>query len=172
MLNPENCKIAESKDNKLRLMVLVDTEEEFDWSQPHSRNNIGVTAMRAQEKAHRIFERYDIIPIYVCDYPIVSQDDGVRLLQELFADNLCEIGAHLHPWVNPPYDEVVNNLNSYPGNLPESLEREKLRILTETIAERFGKSPNVYKAGRYGAGVNTTASLEALNYEIDTSVLP
>ncbi len=172
MLNPENCKIAESEDQKLRLMVLVDTEEEFDWSQPHSRNNTGVTAMRTQEKAHRIFERYSIVPIYVCDYPIVSQDEGVRPLQELYKDNLCEIGAHLHPWVNPPYDEVVNNFNSYPGNLPAPLEREKLRILTETIAERFGKRPKVYKARRYGAGANTTASLEALNYESDTSVLP
>ena len=86
MLTPENWKIAEPKDDKLRLMVLVDTEEEFDWSLPHSRQNTGIRAMGAQEKAHRIFEKYNIVPIYVCDYPVVSQEDGVRPLQELYAD--------------------------------------------------------------------------------------
>lgn len=172
MLTPKNWKSAKSKDDKLRLMVLVDTEEEFDWSQPHSRKNTDVLAMRAQEKAHRIFEKYNIVPIYVCDYPVVSQEDGVRPLQEFYADGLCKIGAHLHPWVNPPYDEDVNNFNSYPGNLPAELEKEKLRILTETIEERFSQTPKVYKAGRYGVGGNTAATLEALGYEIDTSVLP
>jgi len=172
MLTPENWKIAEPKDDKLRLMVLVDTEEEFDWSLPHSRQNTGLRAMGAQEKAHRIFEKYNIVPIYVCDYPVVSQEDGVRPLQELYADGLCEIGAHLHPWVNPPHNEDVNNFNSYPGNLPASLEKEKLRILTQTIEDRFNKTPKVYKAGRYGVGADTTATLEALGYEIDTSVLP
>ncbi|NKB21344.1 MAG: WalW protein [Alphaproteobacteria bacterium] len=172
MLTPENWKIAQAKDDELRLMVLIDTEEEFDWSQPHSRVSTGVTAMSAQEKAHRIFEKYNIVPIYVCDYPIISQEDGVRPLQEFYADDLCDVGAHLHPWVNPPFDEDVNNFNSYPGNLPASLEREKLRILTEAIEDRFDMRPKVYKAGRYGAGTNTTTTLEALGYEIDTSVLP
>ena len=83
----------------------------------------------------------------------------------------CVIGAHLHPWVNPPHDEIVCNYNSYPGNLPEELEKEKLHRLTETIADQFGERPIVYKAGRYGVGFNTSSVLEDLGYEIDTSVL-
>ncbi len=152
-------------------MVLVDTEEEFDWSRPLARENTGVTAMRAQYRAHRIFEKYGITPIYVADYPVVSTDDGALPLKELFDDGKCLIGAHLHPWVNPPFDEQVSNCNSYPGNLPAALERLKLTVLTEAIAERFGEKPVVYKAGRYGAGPNTTGTLEALEYQIDTSVL-
>jgi hypothetical protein len=81
------------------------------------------------------------------------------------------IGAHLHPWVNPPFDEVVCNINSYPGNLPADLELKKLRCLTETIGEQFGERPVVYKAGRYGVGFNTSSILGELGYEIDTSVL-
>lgn len=91
---------------------------------------------------------------------------------ELHSDGLCEIGAHLHPWVNPPHQEEVNNFNSYPGNLPPALEKAKLAHLTRTIEDRFGFHPTVYKAGRYGVGAATTTTLEELAYEIDTSVVP
>jgi hypothetical protein len=171
MLNPDTWTPTSAIDGTPTLMVLIDTEENFDWSKPLARENTDVTAMRAQFRAHKIFEKYGITPIYTADYPVVSQKDGVTPLRELFDDGKCVIGAHLHPWVNPPHDEVVCNINSYPGNLPASLEREKLRCLTETIAEQFGERPIVYKAGRYGVGFNTSSILDELGYEIDTSVL-
>jgi hypothetical protein len=171
MLNPDTCKSTGLIDEIPTLMVLIDTEENFDWSKPLARENTDVTAMRAQVKAHRIFDKFGIKPVYVADYPVVSQNDGVQPLRELFDDGKCVIGAHLHPWVNPPFDEVVCNINSYPGNLPAVLEREKLRCLTETIGEQFGERPVVYKAGRYGVGFNTSSILDELGYEIDTSVL-
>jgi len=172
MLCPDEWEIADVHDGVPTLMVLIDTEEEFDWSKPLARNNTGVTAVAAQHLAHRLFDRYGITPIYVTDYAVAAQADGVRPLRELLADGKCRIGAHLHPWVNPPFDEEVCNLNSYPGNLPPALEGEKLRVLSETIAESFDVRPIVYKAGRYGAGLNTTDVLAGLGYEIDTSVLP
>jgi hypothetical protein len=152
-------------------MVLIDTEEEFDWSRPVARENTGVRSIKAQVRAHRIFEKYGITPVYVADYPVVSQKEGIEPLRDLLTDGKCVIGAHLHPWVNPPFDEEVCNLNSYPGNLPMTQEREKLKYLTETIADNFGERPTVYKAGRYGVGFNTAAILDELGYEIDTSVL-
>ncbi len=171
MLNPDTWIPTSPVDGIPTLMVLIDTEENFDWSKPLARENTDVTAMRAQVKAHRIFEKFGIKPVYVADYPVVSQKDGAEPLRELLNDGKCMIGAHLHPWVNPPFDEVVCNINSYPGNLPGDLERQKLRCLTETIAEQFGERPVVYKAGRYGVGFNTTSILDELGYEIDTSVL-
>src|SRR5207302_1601907 len=41
-----------------RLVLLVDAEEEFDWREPFSRHNSRVSNIRAQHRAHRIFERY------------------------------------------------------------------------------------------------------------------
>lgn len=154
------------------LMVLIDTEEEFDWALPHDRNSIGVSNIAFQHRAHRVFGKFGIKPIYVIDYPVASQKEGWGPLREFHQDGLCEIGAHLHPWVNPPFHEDVNYHNSYPGNLSADLEHEKLRVLTDTISENFGVRPTVYKAGRYGVGPNTTQILETLGYEIDTSVVP
>jgi len=171
MLEPDTWDITKPVDGIPTLMVLIDTEENFDWGRPLARENTDVTAMRSQARAHRIFDKFGIKPVYVADFPVVSQPDGIRPLKELLDSGKCVLGAHLHPWVNPPHDETVSNRNSYPGNLPEALEREKLRVLTETIGENFGIRPTVYKAGRYGAGPNTARILDALGYQIDTSVL-
>jgi hypothetical protein len=157
---------------KPKLLVVVDTEEEFDWGQTFSRSAIEVAHMRHQDRGQRLWERYGVRPTYVVDYAIASQEAGFRVLREWFEDGLCALGAHLHPWVNPPFDEEVSAFNSYPGNLPAPLERAKLAQLTETIAVNLGHRPRVYRAGRYGIGPATAATLHDLGYEIDTSVVP
>src|SRR3546814_20419106 len=58
---------------------------------------------------------------------------AVEVLKSFCDRGECRIGAHLHPWVNPPHREVVNAVNSYPGNLPPELERAKLTALTQEI---------------------------------------
>ncbi len=154
------------------LCVVIDTEEEFDWSQPLSRENRSVTSIQAQGRAQEIFARYGIVPTYVVDHPVATDPEAVAVLKSYLDAGACEIGAHLHPWVNPPHEETVGQYNSYPGNLPEDLERRKLACLTEAVADSFGVRPKVYKAGRYGIGPNTGAILESLGYCVDTSVVP
>ena len=155
-----------------RLIVVIDTEEEFDWSQPHSRSQTTVDHIRHLESAQSILERYGLRPTYVVDYPVASQEAGYRPLREWLANGRCDIGAHLHPWVNPPFDEELSPRNSFPGNLPAALEKAKLRRLTEMIEANFGSRPSAYRAGRYGIGPATGAILEELGYAVDTSVVP
>lgn len=159
-------------DHPPLLLVVVDTEEEFDWRLPHSRDNTSVSAIAAQGLAQQIFARHGIVPTYVVDYPVATTPAAVEVLKSFCDRGECRIGAHLHPWVNPPHREVVNAANSYPGNLPPELERAKLTALTQAIAEAFGTRPLVYKAGRYGVGPATAGILEALGYRIDVSVVP
>lgn len=154
------------------LIVVVDTEEEFDWSKPVSRGATGVTHIPAQARAQEIYGRYGVRPTYVVDYAVAADDQSSRTLRGWLEAGRCDIGAHLHPWVNPPDDETVSNRNSYPGNLPPALERAKLARLSELIERRFGQRPTVYRAGRYGVGAHSAAILEELGYEIDTSVVP
>jgi hypothetical protein len=80
------------------------------------------------------------------------------------------IGAQLHPWVNPPFEEAVTPANSFVGNLPREIERLKLTALTERIRAGFGSDPVVYRAGRYGVGPNSAALLEEAGYRLDVSV--
>ena len=172
MLSPRRITPATVPDGPPILVVTVDTEEEFDWSAPFSREATGVTHMREVGALAQLCQQYGVIPCYLVDYAIVSQEEGWRPLAELVAHGLCEIGAHLHPWINPPFVEQVSNRNSYPGNLPASVERSKLVELVHMITGRFGQLPVTYRAGRYGVGPSTARTLEELGFQIDTSIVP
>lgn len=162
-----------SDDIAPRLVVAIDTEEEFDWSKPHNRASIAVSNAAAQKLAHnRVFDQFGIVPTYFVDYAMASQLEGYEPLRQLLNDGKCRIGAHLHSWVSPPHDEEVSAITSYAGNLPPGLERKKLALLTEEIKKQFGTAPTVYRAGRYGVGPETTAILHDLGYTIDMSVVP
>lgn len=154
------------------LLVVVDTEEEFDWSKPFSRANTATRSIPAQAAAHRIYDRLGVVPTYVIDYPVATDPAAVAFLRRLQEEGRAEIGAHLHPWVTPPHQEKVTSRNSYECNLPPSLERSKIAALTEAIESAFGERPTVFKAGRHGFGASTARAIAALGYKVDCSLLP
>jgi hypothetical protein len=162
-----------SRDGQPRLIVMVDTEEEFDWSAPlFDRRATGVAHMRRIGELQAVFDAHGVRPVYDVDYPIADQAVAVDALAPIAHDGRALIGAHLHPWVTPPFTEELCRRNSYPGNLPLALERDKLAALTERIARSFGTRPTIYKAGRYGIGPNSFAILEELGFTVDVSPMP
>lgn len=154
------------------LLIVVDTEEEFDWSAPFSRDNVSTSAIPAQAAAHEIYDRLGIVPTYVIDHPVAIDPAAIAFLGALRREKRAEIGAHLHPWVSPPHVEEVTARNSYHCNLPPSLERAKIELLTATIAEAFGERPTIFKAGRHGFGANSQEVLADLGYRVDCSIVP
>jgi hypothetical protein len=155
------------------MLVVVDTEEEFDWSKPFDRNSVATSSIAAQPLIHeRVFDAYGVVPTYVVDWPVATTQSSVDVLKALMEAGRCEIGTHLHPWVTPPHSEAVNTFNSYAGNLPPELELQKLEGLTTAITKNFGRAPLMFKAGRYGLGAHTAAAIEKLGYGIDASVVP
>lgn len=153
-----------------QLIVVIDTEEEFDWTKPPQRSSTSVTAMEKIYLAQEIFDDYQIKPCYVIDYPIASQEQAYNHLLPILQQGNCEIGAHLHPWVNPPFDEELTIRNTYPGNLSYQLEYEKLKQLRDKIKDNFHFTPSIYKAGRCGVGPNTAKIMEELGFNIDLSI--
>jgi hypothetical protein len=159
-------------DQPPRLYVVVDTEAEFDWDSPMLRDAIAVGSIAEQHHAQAIFDRHGVRPIYTVDYAVASQQEGVAPLRAILERHGCAIGAHLHPWVNPPLEEELTERNTFAGNLPAELEERKLRVLIDTIEEGFGVRPLFFKAGRYGVGPNTMRIIAQLGIEVDFSVLP
>jgi uncharacterized protein Usg len=154
------------------LAVVVDAEEEFEWAEPLAPQPRGTASIRAQRAAHTLYASYGIKPTYLVTYPLASETNAIGVLREYLADGVCDIGAQLHPWVTPPIGRSDTEAQSYPGNLPIAVEREKLHRLTEAIEAAFGTRPTAYKSGRYGFGPNTAGLLEEAGYEIDTSLIP
>lgn len=168
----ERARLTVSESWVPTLTVVIDTEEEFDWSAPFDPLSRSVANIAEMPLAQSIFDRHSVVPAYVIDHPVVSSEAAVSVLREIEAEGRCEIGAHLHPWVNSPESEHRGNRFSYPGNLPRSMEFQKLKTLTDLITAQFSHSPIIYKAGRYGVGPATEEILCELGYKIDVSVVP
>jgi hypothetical protein len=154
------------------LSVVVDTEEEFDWSRGFFREKTSVRHLEHIVRVQRTFDEFGIRPTYVVDYPVATQPEGTLPLKEILDGGRAEIGAHVHPWVNPPFEEEICARNSFPGNLGRDLEARKLAALGDAIETAFGSRPTVYRAGRYGIGPSTGAILEEQGFEVDLSVCP
>ena len=155
-----------------RFAVFIDTEEEFDWTKPRSREATATSAIRYLPEFQRLMDAHRICPTYLIDYPVADNPQATEILTTMLSAGNCRVGTQLHAWVNPPHDEEIIPINSFAGNLPIELERAKLMALTERITTAVGIRPTIYRAGRYGVGPNSATLLEEAGYQIDVSVRP
>ncbi|MDX3909753.1 MAG: polysaccharide deacetylase family protein [Sphingobium sp.] len=153
-----------------RFTLFVDTEEEFDWSAPFSRTGHKVTSVAAMTRGQKWFSQAGVKPVYVADYPVIDDLAASSALAQWMDEGTADVGAHLHPWVNPPHVEQVSVPNSYVGFLPEAVEKAKLEALCARFEAAFGKRPAAYRAGRYGVGPNSARLLEQAGFRLDSSV--
>jgi len=163
---------ARFRDRIPRFMLTVDTEEEFDWNKPLSRDTHGTDHVGRLAKFQEFCEREEVVPVYLVDWPIANSKLAAEILCEPLAQGRAEVGVQLHPWVNPPFEEEVNQANSFAGNLSPQLEAAKLGQLRDTIEKNFGIAPLIYRAGRYGAGPNTARTLAEQGIAVDSTVRP
>jgi hypothetical protein len=154
------------------LIVTVDTEEEGLWGGRYRPTGNTVENVRGVKPFQALCDRFRVRPTYLVDAPVVQDDGAVDLLRELQDQGRAEIGAHVHPWCNPPLEEKAGGHNSYLCNLPEPLQRAKIAWLTEAIEARFGRRPTSFRAGRYGLDVTGARILHELGYTVDSSVIP
>lgn len=152
-----------------RYILTVDAEEEFDWTRPLARTGFGLNHIPRLAKFQEFCEGEGVVPLYLVDYPLATSERAGEILRGPIAAGKAEIGVQLHPWVNPPFEEEVNEFNSFSGNLPEPLERAKFTALRDAIVKNFGTAPLSYRAGRYGVGPNTVPILKDCGIAIDTS---
>lgn len=155
-----------------RVLLTVDTEEEFDWKAPFRRDGYLLSHIAALPRFQSFCEQLGAHPVYLVDWPIVNYPPAVEVIGDAVRRGTADIGLQLHAWVNPPFDEAVGQHNSFAGNLPPALEAAKFAVLRDAVEAAFGAPPLIYRAGRYGLGPHTADMLLAAGIRIDTSVRP
>ena len=125
------------------LIVTVDTEEEGRWTGIYRRSGNPVENIPHLAQFQSLCNSYGIAPTYLIDAPVADDDRSVEILRGLQDKQRCEVGTHMHPWCNPPFNEDITPRNTYFCNLPESLQRAKLAWLTERIEDRIGRRPTL-----------------------------
>jgi len=155
------------------LFVLsIDTEEEWDWSGPFPENNFSVENIQQLPKFQGFCETLGIRPTYFVDYAVADNPESVKALKTFSDNNLCEIGAHLHPWCNPPYFGERGEKESHVINLPTSQVEDKLDALIKILNKQFNIMPNAFRTGRWGIDSNVLQLLVKKGFQIDSSMYP
>lgn len=153
-----------------RVLLTIDTEEEFDWEAPFQRTGYGVEHVGELARFQAFCEEIGAHPVYLVDWPITQTPRAVEIIGDAVERGAAELGMQLHPWVNPPFDEELSEAHSFPGNLPAPLEAAKFEALRAAFIDAFGVAPLIYRAGRYGVGAATAPMLRESGIAIDTSV--
>lgn len=156
--------------NELYLIVTIDIEAD-DWDD-FKRDGGTLNNIKEIPKLQALFDDFGILPAYLIDYSVASDNSSYEILGKIFEEGKCEIGTHLHPWNTPPYEEEICVRNSMLNNLSATLQQKKLTVLTEKIETTYGIRPRSFRAGRWAFNKEIAKAIIELDYVIDTSVTP
>ena len=151
------------------LAITIDVEED-NWSNYDSdpvMSNIGKLS-----ELQNLFDKYHVKPTYLITYPVATDMKSVSLLREIMEDGRCEIGAHVHPWNTPPFEEEMSVKNTMLFNLKRDLQYKKIESLHEIIRRNFEVEPVTFRAGRWGFDQTVAENMFKIGYKVDCSVSP
>jgi hypothetical protein len=153
-------------------IITIDTEGDDLWSRPReitTRNALFLPRFQS------LCERYGYRPVYLVNYEMAMCEVLVDFGRDLLRRGAGEIGMHLHAWNSPPLVPLTDDDFRYQPYLfeyPEPLMREKIRVLTGLLQERFDQPLLSHRAGRVGFDARYAALLLEAEYRVDCSVTP
>ncbi|MBU2869099.1 WalW protein [Colwellia sp. E2M01] len=164
--------MATQKKPNVLFVLSVDTEEEWDWQTEFPQYNVQVENIQAIKTFQQECNYIGIRPTYFVDYPVVNNSKSAQVLKSIAEEEQCEIGAHLHPWCNPPMTEENDEFFSHVVNLPIELVEQKLVNLLGLLRSTFGKEIASFRTGRWGINAEIMNLLIKHDIKVDSSVYP
>lgn len=160
-----------------RIYVTLDTEMDSDihWGRRYPATYSSILR-GIPDLLRPLWNKYDVHPIYFVSPEVLYNEDCVEILKNEVKMGAI-IGAHLHPEFIEPGSVFKEGMNFVSTQFPCSAcsteeEREKIGKLTELIYKKLGVKPIWYRAGRFGADINTIKILQEYGYKYDSSVTP
>jgi hypothetical protein len=155
------------------LFVLsIDTEEEWEWSNDFPESDCSVKNIEKLPAFQTFCESLNIKPTYFVDYAVADDSFSSDVLRQFASQRNIEIGAHLHPWCNPPFFGKTDEVKSHVVNLPRDQVKQKLDSLVERLITNIGPTPVSFRSGRWGINGSTLALLAERGFSVDSSVYP
>ena len=101
---------------QITFLLSVDTEEEWDWEGEFPESDFSVENLQRLPDFQQYCEGNGIRPCYFVDYPAAALLSKQTAFMQSVERSTCELGAHLHPWANPPYFGKPTESNSHVVN--------------------------------------------------------
>ena len=150
-----------------RLIVTIDTEEQFDW-RAFNRPPHVVNPMDGVERFQMQAAKAGIKPLYFLTWPILNDEAAAAYFQGFHRAGEAEAGLHLHQWATPPGD-FAGEFFSFQKNLPRDVHLRKLHTLADRFERLFGERAVSHRAGRYGIAKADYDLLAAAGVKYDFS---
>jgi len=158
----------------MKFILTIDTEGDNQWN--HGCD-LTIENIKYVPRFQNFCDKFQIKPTYL----VTSEICENTLAKEIFTDYLstgrAEIGAHLHSWTTPPFQDIVgyrsnDKYHAFAYELPKDLLTEKIENLTNLIETSFGERPRSFRSGRYGFNEEIARILAENLYLVDSSVTP
>jgi hypothetical protein len=156
----------------MKFIITVDTEADNEWQRAERSQ---VDNIKFLPRFQALCERYGFKPTYLLTYDVAQNVEAVSILKPWQDKGQAEIGAHLHPWVNPPMTKEKHweiKHHRFPHELSDQELKSKMESLTDIIREKFNIMPKSFRAGRWGFDKRVARELSRLNYLVDCSITP
>lgn len=153
-------------------LVTVDTEGDNLWSRPRT---ISTRNAEYLPRFQTLCERYRLKPTYLTNWEMSQSPAFVEFGKDVLRRSAGEIGMHLHAWNSPPIVPLTaddDRFQPYLIEYPEEQIRQKIRRMTETLADVFGRRPASHRAGRWSFDDRYARILIEQGYTADCSVTP
>jgi hypothetical protein len=158
----------------MKFILTIDAEADNQWV--HG-TKISTDNLRFLPRIHKLCLQYTIYPTYLVTSEVCTDEYAKELLRGYREASQAEIGAHLHIWTTPPFEDKAglrfnDHYHGFATELPEPLLRRKIEHLTQQIENAFGKRPTSFRSGRYGFNETCANMLLDNGYLVDSSVTP
>ena len=158
--------------HEVLFVLTIDTEEEWDWEGDFPQDNFAVSNTQKIPEFQAFCEDKNIRPTYFVDYAVVNDSSSVARLKPAVDQETCEIGAHLHPWANPPYYGPTGERESHVVNLPIEHTEAKVDALISRLQQEFNILPTSFRTGRWGINGAVLDLLVKKGFTVDSSMYP
>lgn len=154
-----------------KIIFTVDTESDNQWE---IENNQSTENAKFIPRFQTVCESYGVIPVYLVDYSMSNDPFLVKFLKKKMAQNLCEVGCHIHAWDTPPfftYDKSENG-RPYLTEYPIEIMAKKIERITKHLNETFDTFVVSHRAGRWAMNDSYCQILDTFGYKVDCSYTP
>ncbi len=159
--------------NKPVFLITIDTEPDNQWE---------MTSYDSMENIHylprfqNLCEKYGFKPVYLTEYNVANDAYYINYIENKLANDLCEIGIHLHAWSTPPLYKVTDNdtlRKPYLLDYPPTIMMDKFESLYNLLYRRFGKNATcIHRAGRWAFNETYLSILKSFSIMCDCSIVP
>lgn len=157
--------------NTVHCVISIDVEEEGLFRGRYERE-VRASNVRHLERLAFCREEFGVPLTLLVAYPATQEPEARDVLRRFQEEQGAEIGAHLHHWNTPPFENLPYPEPVRCHQLPRELLRAKLTNLTAAIEDNLGQRPRSFRMGRFDFCESLPPLLAELGYEVDSSLVP